>query len=809
MMDAPFITAKTPIQCPVLRKSFTLRGGVKTARLSITGLGLYRAFVNNKRVGNDYLTPGFNDYDAYLRYQTYDISAMAETDTTIEVYLGDGWYKGRFGLNEHSGNIWGSKYLLAAEISIIAEDGSSTVIKTDETWTAAASFIRETSIYDGEFQDRTVDSTQSIECEIVKTHYNVIPYTGVPMVEKHLLKPELYISPKGEQILDFKQNMAGVCRFVCGVPKGAAVTLRFGETLLDGCFYNDNYRSAKSEFVYISDGNARLVEPYFTYYGFRYVKVEGIETVNPDDFSGVVIYSDLSETLRVETSAPKINRLIQNAVWGQRGNFLDIPTDCPQRDERLGWTGDTQVFSGTACYHMNCLLFYAKFLDDLRADQIMYYKGNIPMYSPSLKGTPKSGGAVWADAATIVSWNIYMHYGDQEQLRKNYPLMHDYVETLIASDTRDNTGHLLSKDFTFGDWVALDGTTPMSSMGGTDATFIRSVYYYNSVSICGRAASVLKFQDDAGRYAVLAEQIKTAILKEFFTESGRLGLETQTSYVLSLYYGIHKNREKVIEGFKARLAKDLYRIKTGFTGTSLMLPALMDAGMVNDAYRILFNETFPGWLYTVNLGATTIWERWNSLLPNGRVSSTGMNSLNHYSAGSVCEAIYSRIAGLRCVAPGWKEAVIAPQPNYRLKRISLEFDSPCGTYKTAWEICADNSFEMHVTIPAGARAVIIRPRHPEQERIEVYGGSYQYRYTPVSNFLYPFSKKTPVLDLLVNDAAREIIMQKLPRIYKWVGGDNEEFSSFPLEVLPGLVEEFGASVETVEEADALLKTIAG
>jgi alpha-L-rhamnosidase len=807
-MEAPFISAKTPIQCPVLRKSFTLRGSVKTARLSITGLGLYRAFINNKRVGNDYLTPGFNDYDAYLRYQTYDVGTLVETENTIEVYLGDGWYKGRFGLNGHSGNIWGSKYLLAAELSITTEDGDSTVIKTDETWTAAKSFIRETSIYDGEIQDRTADSTQCIACEAVKTRYNVIPYIGVPMVEKHLLKPELYISPKGERILDFKQNMVGVCRFVCGLPKGAAVTLRFGETLQDGCFYNANYRSAKAEFTYISDGTTLIVEPYFTYYGFRYVKVEGIETVNPHDFSGAVIYSDLPETLRVETSAPKINRLIQNAVWGQRGNFLDVPTDCPQRDERLGWTGDAHPFSRTACYHMNCLPFYAKFLDDLRADQIMYYQGNIPMYSPSLKGTPKSGGAVWADAATILSWNIYMHYGDREQLRKNYPLMHDYVETLIASDTRDNAGHLLINDFTFGDWVALDGATPTSVMGGTDPTFIRSVYYYNSVSICGRAASVLGFQDDTERYIALAEQIKAAILKEFFTESGRLGLETQTSYVLSLYYGIYKDREKVIKGFKARLAKDLYRIKTGFTGTSLMLPALMDAGMVNDAYRILFNEAFPGWLYAVNLGATTIWERWNSLLPDGRVSASDMNSLNHYSAGSVCEAIYSRIAGLRCAAPGWKEAVIAPQPNYRLKRISLEFDSPCGTYKTAWEIHADNSFEMRVTIPAGAKAVIIRPGHPEQERIEVCGGDYQYRYTPAPNFLYPFSTKTPVLDLLANEAASEILMQKLPRLYKWISGENEEFSGFPLEEIPGLVEEFGNSVETVEEADALLRTIA-
>jgi alpha-L-rhamnosidase len=732
---------------------------------------------------------------------------LLQAENIIEVYLGDGWYKGRFGLNGHSGNIWGGRYLLAAELSVTAEDGGRKTVKTDETWTAFPSLVRETSIYDGEIHDSTLVSTEGIPCEITETGYRVIPYTGAPIVEKHTLAPKLYLSPKGEQILDFKQNMVGFCRFVCRAPKGTTVTLRFGETLQGGCFYNANYRSAKAEFVYVSDGNIKTVEPYFTFYGFRYVKVEGIEAVDPGDFSGVVIYSDLAETLRVETSDSKINRLIQNSMWSQRGNFLDVPTDCPQRDERLGWTGDAQVFSGTACYHMNCLSFYAKFLDDLRADQVMYYNGDVPMYTPSLKGTPKSAGSVWGDAAVIVPWNIYMHYGDQGQLRKNYPLMRDYVETLIAHDARDNAGHLLVTGFTFGDWVALDGVTQQSVMGGTDTTFIRSVYYYNSVGITARAAGVLGLDTEALRYGALAHEIKAAILREFFTESGRLALETQTSYVLSLYYSIHKNRDKVIEGMKERFSKDLYRVKTGFTGTSLILPALMDAGMVDDAYRILFNEKFPGWLYEVNLGATTIWERWNSLLPDGSVSDTGMNSLNHYSYGSVCEAIYSRIAGLRCTVPGWKEAIIAPLPNYRLKGINLEFDSPRGTYKTAWEIGKENSFDMRVTIPAGAKAVIVPPGHPEQARHEAGGGEYRYRYTSTINFIHPFSKESPVLDLLAHEESGKILKQYLPRLCAMVSGEGEEFSNLPLAEIPELAAMFGSKVEDVEEVDVLLKAI--
>lgn len=320
------------------------------------------------------------------------------------------------------------------------------------------------------------------------------------------------------------------------------------------------------------------MEPFFTFYGFRYVKVSGISKVDPKDFTGVVLYSDLQQTLQVSTNDVKINRLMQNSLWGQRGNFMDVPTDCPQRDERLGWTADAQVFVNTACYHMDCYSFYKKYLKDLRYDQKVYYEGDIPMYSPSLKKAAGNGGAVWADAGTIIPWNLYQAYGDERRLNENYSMMKEYTDTLIMVDKKDGNRHMIT----------------------------------------------------------------------------------------------------------------------------------------SGAYRILFNEDFPGWLYAVNLGATTIWERWNSMLPDGRVNGMNMNSFNHYAYGSVCEAIYQYIAGLRFTKAGCKSALIAPKLNYRLKHMKLSFDSPLGMYQIEWVIQEDGVFQMDVIIPYGATARILLPSHKDR-----------------------------------------------------------------------------------------------
>ena len=772
-LEAPFIKPKNKdLFSPIFRKEFDLENNqIKKARLYIAGLGLYQAFINDKRVGNSYLTPGYNDYDNYLRYQTYDIAGLLGDKNNLEVHMGDGWYKGRFGI-KHKGKedtIFGDEYKLCAQIIIEFNDGKIQEISTGESWKVKPSYQVANSIYDGE----EVDYTKSIgpEEEVIKTAtndtYNLVPDFGSAMVQKDLLIPELYISPKGEKILDFKQNMVGFVRYKGSLNNGQELIIKHGEVLQDKCFYNANYRSAKSLLRYVGDGKSRVYEPKFTFMGFRYVLIEGLDNVNPQDFEGVVIYTDLEKTIECETGSKKINQLIKNAYWGQRGNFLDVPTDCPQRDERLGWTGDSQVFSNTACYNMNSYNFYKKFIKDLRGDQIMYLSGDIPSVSPCLKGEFEGGGAVWADAGTIIPWNLYMNYGDKLLLKNSYQMMKDYVDTLIKRDEDQGNKHLILQGFTYGDWLALDGFTEQKTLGGTDNGFILSVYYYVSVSNLVKAAKELELTDDVEKYEELQKKIYQAILDEFYSPNGRLTVHTQTAYILSLYYKIYKDVEVIKKGYRERLNRDLYKLKTGFTGTPLLMLSLFDNGLDADAYRFLYNQKYPGWLYAVNLGATTIWERWNSLLEDGTISGTSMNSLNHYSYGSVCEAIYSRIAGLKNLSPGWKKVLIQPHLNYRMGKMNLAYHSISGTYKISW-IFNEGKFDMNVTIPNGAEAQIVLPNG---ETYNVGKGDYHYECTTDNKAL---SIDIPLFEIIENKDGASVLNKTTPSIYNAaVSGDIE------------------------------------
>ena len=723
-LEAPFIKPKNKeLYCPIFTKNFKInkKKEIKKARLYITGLGLYQAYINNKKVGNAYLTPGFNDYDYYLRYQTYNISDLIRRGkNNIEIHMGNGWYKGRIGFNEKSA--YGDEYKLCLCLLIEYKDESILKIISNKTWKAKSSKQKNNNIYDGEEVDYTLPEGKLENVIISKENYKLIPDFGSLIIEKDILYPELYISPKGEKILDFKQNMVGFVRFKGNLKENQKIKMTHGEVLQENCFYNGNYRSAKALLIYKGDGKKRIYEPKFTYFGFRYVLVEGIE-VEPKDFEGVVIYSNIEKTIECKTDNEKINKLIKNAYWSQRGNFLDIPTDCPQRDERLGWTGDSQVFSNTACYNMDSYFIFRKYLYDLRGEQINYYEGDIPSYCPSLKKRARKGGSVWADAATIIPWNLYLNYGDKNTLNYFYPLMVDYVQILIQKDKKEGFHNLIKRKYTYGDWLALDGKDPDGREGGTDKGFINSVYYYHSVELLSLAAKELKYNKDHKIYSKLKKKIYKAILKEYFYENGKLKLNTQTSYILCLHYKIYKNKKIIIKDFINKLRKDLFRIKTGFTGTPLLLLSLFDNGLDEYAYRILYNEKFPGWIYTINLGATTIWERWNSLLEDGRISGESMNSFNHYAYGSVCEAIYSRIAGLRNLLPGWKKVLIKPHINYRMKYINLKYDSISGTYEISWK-WKNNKFEMNVTIPNGCKAKIILPNN---KIYYVSSGKYYYK----------------------------------------------------------------------------------
>ena len=737
-LESPFIKPKKKkIFSPIFYKKFDLDINYKIseARLYITGLGLYQAFLNQKKIGNAFLTPGFNDYDYYLRYQTYNITELLEKSNILEVHMGDGWYKGRIGLQigGKQDDLWGNQYKLCAHIIIKLNDGNEIHYETDESWKIKESKEVFNNIYDGEIVDYTKKSLDNMDVIISKEKYNLVPDFGALIVEKDILYPELYISPKKETILDFKQNMVGFVRYKGDLEYRQSLKMSHGEILQKGCFFNENLRSAKQVFKFTGDGVNRIYEPKFTYFGFRYVLIQGLEEVNPKDFEGVVIYTNLEKTINCTTDNPKINKLMQNAFWGQRGNFLDVPTDCPQRDERLGWTGDTQVFSNTACYNMDSYIFYKKFMKDLRGDQLLYYDGNIPSFSPSMKSQAAQGGAVWSDVGTILPWNIYFNYGDINLLKQNYPMMKDYVNYLIEKDKDQGNYNLILEGFTYGDWLALDGDSPYNRFGGTDNGFIMSVYYYHSVDLLTKVAKELGEYLDFYKYKKIKNKIYKALLIEFFEDNGKLKFDSQTSYVLCLYYNIYKNKEIIINSFKERLYQDSYHIKTGFTGSPLILLTLFDNNMDEYAYRILYNEDFPGWLYAINLGATTIWERWNSLLEDGTINGNAMNSFNHYAYGSVCESIYSRIAGLRNLLPGWKNVEIKPHINYRIKNMDFSYNSISGKYEIKWKI-ENDVFYIDIIIPFGCEALV---ELPDGRKYNIKEGNFNFNCKVDKNILAP------------------------------------------------------------------------
>ena len=761
--DAPFITPRDgDLFAPCVFRRFDIDKKPLSARLHVTGLGLYRAFLNGERIGNRYMTPGFNDYGSYLRVGCYDVTELLrEGENEIDIFLGDGWYRGEIGL-DRARNVYGTRYEVAARLVFEFENGEIGEVKTDGSWYARTSSCVENSVYDGEKHDFTRSDDRVFYCTVTETEHPVCPDFGVPTVEKEILRPILTVSPKDEKILDFGQNFAGFVRFNGRLARGQTLRLSHGEVLQNGCFYNGNLRSAKAAAEYVGDGQARSFEPMFTYFGFRYVLVEGLMNVDPSEFEGVVLSADLRETCRCETDDPGVNALIKNTLWGQRSNFIDVPTDCPQRDERLGWTADAQVFAATACFNMNCYPFYKKYLRDLEDDSTLYYGGDFPMYSPSLRGIPPAGGAVWADCGVILPWKIYEYYGDLVLLGKCYPMMRDYVSVLRKKDREQGNRGLITEGFAFGDWLALDGLSETSMVGATDKGFIMSVYYYNSVCLTAKAA------DELGRperkdLATLAGKIRAAVLDEYFSPSGRLALDTQTAYVLSLYYGIYRHKAPVTDAFVTRLRRDGFKLKTGFAGTPLLLPALFDAGLDDDAFRILLNRDYPGWLCEIELGATTVWERWNSLLPNGLVSETGMNSFNHYAYGSVCEAIYSRIAGLRYTEAGWKSALIEPHPHRRLRSAKLEFEAVTGLWKVSWRLDTDRAvFSLRVTVPPGCTAQV----SVFGEFIErIADGEYSYELPVPERIVHPFSPDTPNIDIMAHKGAKNVLKECLPQIY--------------------------------------------
>ena len=786
---------------PVFFKEFSTKENVASARLYISGLGLFTTAIDGKKIGEEVLTPYYSDYKSEVQYLTFDLTKVLQEkqEHRLEAELGNGWYKGRFGLAGQTEN-FGNDFRLLAELHICYADGSEEIIATDETWNYKGSDTQLSDIYDGECINRLLwENTENIAKKAVlcTEGKNMIARYSLPVMEMETLPvKEVLTTNAGETVLDFGQNFAGYVEFKSCQPKGTKIILDFGEILQNGNFYNENYRSAKSQFCYISSGEEELVKPRFTYFGFRYARVSGWQgKVSKDDFRGIAVYSKMKQTGFMETGHKGVNQLFRNTMWGQKSNSVDFPTDCPQRDERLGWTGDAQVFSGTASYNMDTAAFYHKFIHDLRTEQ-KKFNGILPGVIPVFDPNGPIYSSIWGDIATFLPTVLYEHFGDKSALELYYPMMKDWVERITEDDKARGQKYLYDFGNQLGDWLALDGRTEQSMKGGTDDYFIGSCYYAMSVQKIKEAAETLGYKEDAAYYGELYKKIYAAILDEYFSAGGRICIDTQTGYIVSLYSGIYKDKEKVIEGLRSRLYRDCYKLKGGFVGAPIMCRVMAENGLEEEAFYFLLQNGYPGWMHCIELGATTIWERWNSVLDNGMLSGTMMNSLNHYSFGSVVEYLYRDVAGLKVLEPGFKKVLITPLMNQKLKYMKMSYDSVYGTYRVEWEIKKDGMVHVLVEVPFSCTAVIGLPFY-DGDVTEVGAGVHTYEYKPTTDLRTLYTRKTLFKEMMQNPKALEIIDRISPLLQHFLGSGDEEFLNESLATLSGM-SFLGFSEESVE-----------
>jgi len=709
---------------PMLRRDFSLNGTVRRARAYVTSHGLYEIVLNGKRVGDQVFTPGWTSYNKRLQYQTYDVTSLLERgQNTVGATLGNGWYRGHLAW-EGRRNIYGERLALLLQIHVTYADGREETIGTDERWKASTGPILMSEIYDGETYDARLEKAGWSEpgyddrawtAVSVADHRKdlLVAPQGPPVRRVQELKPvKVFRTPGGDVVADMGQNMVGWVRIEAEGPAGVTLTLRHAEVLdRQGNIYTENLRAAKATARYTLKGRGREVfEPHFTFFGFRYVAIDGYPgELTPAKLTGVVIHSDMPVTGSFETSNPMINQLQHNIAWGQKGNFLDVPTDCPQRDERLGWTGDAQVFARTAAFNMDVSGFFTKWLADLAADQMR--DGRVPHVIPDVIGSeerPAGGSAAWGDAAVVIPWTIYLAYGDVAILERQYASMARWVE---FERRRAGDDFIWDGDQHFGDWLAYATTRSDYPGATTGKDLIATAFFVHSTDLMERVALVLGRKEDAARYHEQLERTKAAFVREFVTPNARVGENTQTAYVLALHFDL------LPDGVRARAAERLARevrerghLTTGFVGTPYLCHVLARYGYLKEAYLLLNRREYPSWLYPVSQGATTVWERWDGQKPDGSFQDQGMNSFNHYAYGAIGDWMYAVVAGIDIdtTAPGYRHILIRPQPGGGFTKVSATHETMYGTVGSKWTL-ENGRFTLTVTVPANTRATVTLP----------------------------------------------------------------------------------------------------
>lgn len=687
----------------VFGTSFVFEKKITHANLTITAMGVYEARLNSRRVGQFVMAPGWTSYHKRLQYQKYDITdLLSNGKNEIEVTVGKGWYRsplpgwlGRAYQDELRSRPCG----LAAQITLTFEDGSSKILSTDESWKVSDGPVRFSEIYDGEIYDsaKTPLLDQPVTIFDGPTDTLILQQGEEVCEQERLAVKKVFVTPNGETVLDFGQNMTGYVELFVNAKAGDCVDLSFAEVMdKEGNFYTENYRGAKAQYHYICSDGVQTWHPSLTFYGFRYIRINdfpgGIDCVKPENFTAITVHSNMKRTGFLSSSNTLLNQLFSNIIWGQKGNFLDVPTDCPQRDERLGWTGDAQVFVRTACLNYDAEKFFTKWLADLASDQ--HDDGYVGHVIPDLLQNPQASSA-WGDAAAICPWQVYLAFGNKQILKNQYQSMKKWIDYITSTTT---TKYLWTGGTHYGDWLGLDAPSG-SYKGSSNEDFIASAFYAYSTSLVIQAGTVLG--EDVSELSTLYENIVNTFQKTWPT------YHTQTECVLAAHFKLAKNCQAAADQLADMVRACGTKLQTGFVGTPYLLHVLSDYGHTDLAWDLLLRTKYPSWLYPVTKGATTIWEHWDGIMEDGSFWSKDMNSYNHYAYGSVADWVYGVAAGIlpRKDAPGYAKVTIAPHPDKRLDWLRAELDTRHGHISSFWTK-EDDSWRYEITVPVEADIVI-------------------------------------------------------------------------------------------------------
>lgn len=749
---------------PVFETEFTLDAPVTSARLYATAHGIYEAELDGQKLGDAWFAPGWTSYHKRLQYQTVavDPALLCPGTHTLRITVANGWYKGELGFMP-TPNHYGDRAALLAMLCL-----DDRVMATGKDWRVTTGPVQSAEFYYGEVYDAAAPAAEPCA--------PLLPDLGKEMLVAQEDEPvrcvqtrtavNSFVTPKGEWVLDFGQNLTGVVRAELDLPAGARVKLRHAESLDEnGNFYTGNLSFARSEDEFLSAGQPAVFLPRFTYHGFRYLCVEGLaeEQRDPARFTACVLTTDMPRTGSFRCSDSRVNQLQSNIQWSQQDNFLEVPTDCPQRSERLGWTGDIRAYGRTALFNSDASLFLKKWLRDLAAEQSP--DGAVPYVVPDVldaPGQPVSTASFWGDSAVVLPWDIYMASGDKEVLREQYASMKGWVD-YMTSQAGENG--LWQSGFQYGDWLGLDAERTGlvdERVGATDPYFAANVSYADSTRILAETADLLGYTEDARHYTELSEKIRDAFRREYITSTGRMVSETQTALTLALHFDMLPEEYRAAAAARLATSVEAHKnhIITGFVGTPFVCDALSDTGRHDLAGKLLLQEDNPSWLYEVRMGATTIWERWDSIQPDGSFNPANMNSLNHYAYGSIGSWMYRRLGGLEPVEPGYRRFRFCPQPIKGITWAECELESPYGAIRCAWH-CEDGRYTAELTVPANTTAEVCLPER--EEVLSLGSGRYHWEYeTSTSLELERYTMETTLKTVMEHPVTRPILEQYAP-----------------------------------------------